>query len=144
MAGRPAFKPWPRQPGPLLVFQSGRVSNQNDGAVTEGPTMASEIPVVRYLVACQEVIVAPGRRTYTLREVVNVIQRLPGEAFPCVQERMALFALLTSGRGKHQFTVELTYQDQGQERTLVQPPPVQVDLGQDPIIVHGLPIPLSN
>lgn len=58
---------------------------------------------------------------------------------------MALFALLTDGRGIHDFAIELTRLDHGRERSVYPRVPVgRVDLGQDPIMVHGLPIPLKN
>ena len=81
----------------------------------------------------------------TLRETIHAIVRLPGEPFPCVRDRMALFALLTNGRGGHDFTIELTRFDRDDEK-LVRPPwgPARRDLGQDPVVVHGFPIPLTN
>jgi hypothetical protein len=106
--------------------------------------MASEIPVVRHFLACLEVVVEPNGRNYTLRNLIYAIVRLPGEPFPCIRERMALFALLANGRGKHEFAVELTFFEQGEERSLRRPGSRPVDLGQDPTVVHGLPIALRN
>jgi hypothetical protein len=57
---------------------------------------------------------------------------------------MALYALLTNGRGEHAFAVELTCLDRGAELSLFKSPSRRVDLGQDPTVVHGLPIPLKN
>jgi hypothetical protein len=70
--------------------------------------MASEIPIVRYFVPCLEIVVAPDRRDLTLRSLIHTIVRLPQEPFPCIRERMALYALLTNGRGEHEFAVELS------------------------------------
>jgi hypothetical protein len=106
--------------------------------------MASEIPVVRHLVACVDVVVQPGTQNATLQNLIHAIVRLPGEPFPCVCEQMALCAVLANGRGEHDFAVELTFLDQGVERTLHRSSPRQVDLGQDPTTVHGLPIRLRN
>jgi hypothetical protein len=106
--------------------------------------MASEIPVVRHFILCRELIVEPGGRDYTLRNLIHAINRLPGEPFPCICEPMALFAMLANGRGEHEFMVELTFLDQGDERTLAKPTSRCVDLGQDPTLVHGLPVPLRN
>ncbi len=41
--------------------------------------MANETPVVRYLIACIEIVVAPDRNSVTLRDVIHAIQPLPGE-----------------------------------------------------------------
>jgi hypothetical protein len=106
--------------------------------------MASEVPVVRHLVACLEVLVEPASRNVTLRNLIHAIVRLPGEPFPCIREQMALYAVLTSGRGKHELAVELRFLDQGVERSLRRSASRPVDLGQDPTTVHGLPIRMKN
>jgi hypothetical protein len=105
--------------------------------------MVSEIPVVRYFVPCLEIVVTPDRRDVTLRSLIHTILRLPGEPFPCIRERMALYALLANGRGEHEFEVELVVFDQGTEHSRRRPGP-RLDLGQDPAVVHGLPISLKN
>jgi len=106
--------------------------------------MASEIPVVRYFVACRAAITDPSRKNYTLQDLIHAIIRLPGEPFPCIRQEMALFALLTNGRGVHEIGIELTVLDNGAERVLRRPAPRRVDLGQDPTETIGLPIPLKN
>jgi hypothetical protein len=105
--------------------------------------MASEIPVVRYFVPCLEIVVSPDRRDVTLRSLIHTILRLPGEQFPCIRERMALYALLANGRGEHEFAVELAYFHEGTEKSR-RGLGRTVNLGQDPATVHGLPIPLKN
>ena len=106
--------------------------------------MAAEIPIVRYFVACLEVNIEPDGRNVTLRSLIHAIVRLPGESFPCVREQMALYALLTNGRGTHDFAVELTLFEEGEERLLHRSSSRQVDLGQDPTLVLGLPLALKN
>ena len=106
--------------------------------------MAIEIPVVRYLVPCDELVVEEGRRSCSLRNLIHAIVRRPGEPFPCIRDRMVLYALLTNGRGKHQVTIELAFLDRGTERSLVSLHPREVDFGQDPVAVLGLPVPLKN
>ncbi len=102
--------------------------------------MAVEIPVVRLYAACEEIRIEAGSPKVSLRNVFHRVVRLPGEPFPCVCEQMALYALLANGRGEHVFRVELTSLDEGAERMVFQSPSRQVDLGQDPVTVHGLPI----
>lgn len=107
--------------------------------------MAVETPVVRYFVICRRAEVEPGANEVTLRRLVSAIVRLPGEAFPVIRPELALFAMLTNGRGAHDFSIELTLLDGGQERTVSPPfPPRRIDLGQDPVAMLGLPIPLRN
>jgi hypothetical protein len=105
--------------------------------------MANEVPLVRHFIACREIVVHPGYREVTLENVIHVVFPLPGEPFPCILDPMALYALVTSGRGEHDIAVELAFLDQGVERTLRQSNPRRVDLGQDPTVVQGLPIPLK-
>jgi hypothetical protein len=106
--------------------------------------MASEIPVVRNLVACREVVADPGANTVSLTDLIHVVEPLPGEVPPYIVEPLALYALLTNGRGVHEFAVELVRSDMGQERVVGRVGPVRIDLGQDPVAVLGLPIPLRN
>lgn len=103
------------------------------------------VPIVRHFIACSAIEQSDSGRGVTLRELVHAIVRLPGEPFPCVRDKIALFALLTDGRGRHEFTIELTRLEQGTER-LVSPAwgPAHRELGQDPTIVHGFPILLTN
>lgn len=107
--------------------------------------MAVETPIVRYFVPCRQAVQEAGSAELTLRRLIHAIVRLPGEAFPVIRPEMALFALLTNGRGAHDFSLELTLLDQGVEQTVFPPPPPRrIDLGQDPTVVHGMPIPLRN
>jgi hypothetical protein len=105
--------------------------------------MVSEIPVVRYLVPCLEIVVAPDGRDVTLLNLIHTIVRLPGEPFPCIREQMALYALLANGRGEHEFEVELVFLDQGVEQSRRRPWR-RKDLGQDPSKVFGLELMLKN
>jgi hypothetical protein len=102
--------------------------------------MAIEIPVVRHFLACMELEVSANRGV-TIHNLIHSIVRLPGEPFPCVREQMALYALLTNGRGEHDFAIELVYAGEMEEQTVFKSQPRRIDLGQDPTMVHGLPIP---
>jgi hypothetical protein len=103
-----------------------------------------EIPIVRHFVACKEITATPGVRDVTITSLIHSIVRLPGEPFPCVRESMALFALLTNGRGSHDFALELTVFENGTERRVFRSGARQVNLGPDPTVVHGMPMPLRN
>jgi hypothetical protein len=102
-----------------------------------------EIPIVRHFIACESLEMSGGG--ITLHETIHAIVRLEGEVFPCERERLSPFALLTNGRGVHEFSIELTHFELGEER-LVHPPwgPIQRDLGPDPTVVHGLPMNLRH
>ena len=104
--------------------------------------MAKETPVVRHFVACLEITITPA--SVTLKDLIHAIAPLPGEHYPCIREKMALYALLTNGRGQHEISLELTRFEQGQDVSVTRTPAREVDLGQDPTAVLGLPIPLKN
>jgi hypothetical protein len=91
-----------------------------------------------------EVIVEPHGRIVTLRNLIHAIVRLPDEPFPCVCDNLALYALMTDGRGEHDFSIEMALFDGIENRLLRQSPSRRVNLGQDPTVVSGLPIPLKN
>jgi len=106
--------------------------------------MASEIPIVRNLVACREIVTDLTANTVSLTDLIHVVDPLPGEVPPYIVEPLALYALLTNGRGVHEFAVELVRFDLGEERIVGRVGPVRIDLGRDPVAVLGLPIPLRN
>jgi hypothetical protein len=106
--------------------------------------MASEIPVVRNFVACRQIISDSVENSVSLTNLIHVVVPLPGETLPYIVEPLALYALLTNGRGTHEFAVELTRFDQGEETLVGRIGPARIDLGQDPLAVLGLPIPLRN
>src|SRR5262249_47717322 len=91
-------------------------------------------------IACQEIVSDPQGRNVSLRSLVSMIAPLPGEHYPLKREELALYAVLTSGRGKHAFALELTRFVEGEEVRVDGWGPLERDLGQDPTTIHGLPI----
>jgi hypothetical protein len=69
---------------------------------------------------------------------------LPGAAFPQIHPELFLFALMTDAQGTYEFNVELVYWDSGTQRSIWTSRRVKLDLGQDPLRVHGWPIRLRN
>jgi hypothetical protein len=108
--------------------------------------MASETPLVRYLIACREIIVSSDNRDVTLRGIVHAVVALPGESFPLRQD-LALYALLTNGRGPVDVSIRFGHLRRGEDGTageeieIATSPAQRVELGQDPSAVLGLPIP---
>lgn len=102
----------------------------------------NEVPIVRHFIACQE-IESDGRGV-TLHQTIHAVVRLPGETFPCIVPRLSLFILMTNGRGTHDFSIELVRYAQGEEELIRSWGPITRDLGEDPAIVHGLPVEMSN
>ena len=101
----------------------------------------NEVPLVRYFLVCEAVDRSPDGRNVSVRNLIHAVVRLPGEPFPCERRPIALYALLTNGRGTHDFSVELTRLDRGQETVVARAGVIRRDLGPDPTVVHGLPLP---
>jgi hypothetical protein len=106
--------------------------------------MAVELPIVRHFIACREIVYDSGGQNVSLKHLVSAILPLPGEQYPLIRDEMALFAVLTNGRGKYDFALELTRFEAGEEVRVVGTPSRAVDLGQDPAAILGMPIPLRN
>ncbi len=103
--------------------------------------MVLELPIVRHFLACEE-IVSDGKNV-TLRNLIQTIVPLPGEKYPLLREPMALYAVLSNGRGKHMVALELTQFERGEVMSIKRVPGREVDLGQDPLALLGLPFPLK-
>ena len=103
-----------------------------------------EVPVVRHFVACRRIVSEPGTTDVTLESLIHAIVPSAGEEYPILRPEMALYGLLTNGRGIHSFVLELARFDEGEEVLLFQSPVREIDLGPDPMAVLGMPIPLRN
>jgi hypothetical protein len=99
--------------------------------------------MVWHFVACRE-IAHDADGSVTLRQLVHAILPAPGESYPCIRERLALYALLTNGRGRHEIALEPTRFERGQEISVLKTGARTVDLGSDPLAVIGMPMPLRN
>ncbi len=103
-----------------------------------------EKPVVRHFIACERIDRSVDGAHVTLHNVVHVIRPLPGNPYPRIHPELALFALLTNGRGPHALTVELVVGVGPNARQVYRTRSVTIDLGPDPLLVHGFPVRLQN
>ena len=102
-------------------------------------------PIVRHFLACEEIERSEVGRHYTLHNLIHAFLLRPEAAFPRIEEEIALYAVLTDAVGAHSFTVELvTWDEEGQEEELFRSRVAVVQLGDDPLVVHGWPITLRN
>jgi len=106
--------------------------------------MNSRKPLVRHFIACEKVESSTDKRQYSLINIIHAIQTLPGAAFPQIYPELYLFVMMTDGQGTHEFAVELVYWDCGAQRSTWTSRRVKLDLGQDPLRVHGWPVRLRN
>ncbi len=60
--------------------------------------MAVELPLVRHFIACKAIVI-DSDTTISLQHLTSFIVPLPGEEYPLIREELALYALLTNGRG---------------------------------------------
>ena len=104
----------------------------------------TERPVVRHFSACERIDRSPDEFHTTLSNVIHVIRPLPGHGYPRIHPELGLFAMLTNGRGMHTLTVELTVGVGPGAQQVYQTRSVTIDLGADPLMVHGFPIRLRN
>jgi hypothetical protein len=103
------------------------------------------MPVVRHFIACERIETAAGGSRYTLANVIHAIKPVPEAVYPCIHPQLSLFVQMTDGRGKLSFRVQLIFLDVlDEEKSTHTSAPVILDLGNDPLIVHGWPIRLKN
>lgn len=100
------------------------------------------IPVIRHFIACERIDTKAGSGQYSLINIIHAIKPLPATGYPRIQPLLGLFAHLTDGRGSHPFQIQQVSADY--EQSTYTSAPVILDLGKDPLIVHGWPIRLKN
>lgn len=130
-----------------FVLPSGRVEQRlftGAGMSSEStPRPGSRIPVVRHFIACERIERSPDGRQCSLVNVIHAIQPLPGVPYPRIHPELGLFVQMSDGRGTHSFQLELVYLAE-EEVVIHATPPVERDLGPDPLMVHGWPLRLRN
>ncbi len=104
----------------------------------------NEIPEVRHFVACEGVAPSSDGRHHTLNNVFQVVVPRVGDPFPLYHPMTCLYAILTNGRGAHTFAVELVRGVGPAETDIGRSAGLIRDLGQDPLVIHGLPLRLAN
>jgi hypothetical protein len=109
-----------------------------------GSRPGNEIPVVRHLIPCDNIVVSATVQNVSIGNLVYVIRVLAGNPYPRIHPLLCLFALLTNGRGPHKFRVVIVQGVGPNERVVYAGPEFDRDLGSDPLSVHGLPMRLRN
>src|SRR5260370_28415961 len=99
------------------------------------------IPVVRHFIACERIDTVASSKQYSLIDVIHAIKPFPGAAYPRIHPQLCLFAQMTNGRGSHSCQVQRLFLDDESTNTSNA---VVLDIGTDPLIVHGWPILLKN
>jgi len=100
-------------------------------------------PVVRYLVACEEVVVDPDNpHRVTLVSLISSIRSLTDPPYPLQQPELCVFVQMTECRGQGDCRLEIVQADSGQVvfRTRTRP----LSFGNDPLDVFGLSFRIRN
>ncbi len=102
---------------------------------------AFRIPVVRHFIACEH-IEKTSQEHYSLHKVVHAIKTLPGIKFPRIHPQICLFAQMSDAGGEGTFRITLIFCDD--ETSTYDSGDFKLNFGEDPLVVHGLPIRLKN
>lgn len=99
------------------------------------------VPIAKLFVACDSIDI----QEQTLRRPVTAIHPMVGDDFPTIHGELWLYALLTDGLGKHDVQLEFGFDLSVDENISLRTTSRRtIDMGTDPIAVHGLPIPVRN
>jgi hypothetical protein len=107
--------------------------------------MAFPPPRARHFIPCHAVLTDSKRHAYSLEGVIYLIRPAEGDSFPILMSELTLFAVLSNGHGDYEFSVQIvTWDLAGTEVEVWQTSTVKLDLGKDPLTVHGWPIRLRK
>jgi hypothetical protein len=107
--------------------------------------MALPPPRARHFIPCHAVLTDSNRHAYSLQGVIYLVQPAAGDSFPILLSELALFAVLSNGHGDYELFVQIvTWDPTGTEVEVWQTSKVNLDLGKDPLTVHGWPIRLRK
>lgn len=98
-----------------------------------------ETPICRHFVACND-IRADSTKDQTLVNVFHMIVVPKGEFFPAKKDVICFYGVFSNGRGIHQLRVEIVFGVGDNERVDYRSSTFERDFGQDPLVVHSLPI----
>jgi hypothetical protein len=97
-------------------------------------------PVVRHFFASWNGIPGTVVDHHRIADLVSFVHPRPGEGYPLVQPELCFFAVLTDGRGVHEFVVRQRFGVGPGSRVVWESRSGRIDLGSDPIAVHGFPM----
>lgn len=102
-------------------------------------------PLVRYLIACEDIQVDPNNpRTVTLVNLISAIRSLDQPAFPLRYRELCIFVQLTECRGTAEVEIRIVHADSGQFAYPGPRVPRKTLLPNDPLEVVGLPFRIRN
>jgi hypothetical protein len=106
--------------------------------------MASRLPVIRHFIACERIERSPDGRHYSLIHVIHSIRAQPGAPFPRIHPELTVFIIMTDSQGLHGFAIQIVTWDSEEERSIWTTGERILDMGPDPLKVHGWSYRLRN
>lgn len=105
--------------------------------------MAVLTPVVRYLIACDDIRVDPANpRRVTLDGLTSLIYSQGTPPFPCVHPELCVYVQLTECRGTGDVRIDIVHADS--EQTIFQTRTRSVSFGNDPLDVMAVSFRIRN
>lgn len=102
------------------------------------PNVHPDRPLVRTFIACQQVTQIGSQTT-----LVGLIEKVTAHA-DTGHFHATLYCSLSSGRGWHVVQLQIVYFDtNGREISRLLGTSARIEMGQDPLAIRGLPIPLK-
>lgn len=100
--------------------------------------MANPLPVVRYMIVCDDVLTDPQRpgKPMLVGLICLVMPQGPEPRYPFVLDQMCVFLILTEGRGTGSCQLKLVIEETGQ--VVWETQPQAVVFGPDPLALRGL------
>jgi hypothetical protein len=104
----------------------------------------NEPPIARHFIACENVIANPAALRYSLQDLAFLVHPPVGGRYPLLDPELCFFALLTNGRGVHDFAVEQRRGVGPAVQFIWRSRTGKIDLGNDPTALFGLPLRFRN
>jgi hypothetical protein len=94
----------------------------------------SVLPVVRYMLPCEDCQVEPGnQRRVTIHGLISTLVALDDPPYPVLYRELCLFIAFADGRGRASAKVVCAFEETGE--TVFESPPQKIELGNDPLTV---------
>ncbi len=102
--------------------------------------MTANLPIVRHFIACERIERLPEGNEFTLHRILHSISPSHEAGYPWVDAGLHLFVLMSDCRGQVALTLEMLALHWEREELLYTSPELTLNLGDDPLYVHTVPI----
>lgn len=107
--------------------------------------MNGPLPIVRYMIACEDIRINPDDpRKVTLVNVVSTIRSREQPAYPLLFRELCIFVQLTECHGGGEVDLQIVHEESDQTAYPGPDQPWKVQLPNDPLEAIGLPFRIRN